>query len=150
MTFTQLTLAPATQLQAVHLVRVFAWEEKSYLLWEIWKAFVSTSDLLFESACNTSKKCKRETYSPCGTDEAVNPDKFFLCHLWASTSDTGLLCRVAWSRCIPSPPSQLQEQGTFALVLLWEKGVQETFVSWDGHTIEINFVPPHKKKLVNC
>lgn len=29
MTFKQLTPAPASQLQAVHLVRVFAWEEKA-------------------------------------------------------------------------------------------------------------------------
>lgn len=29
MTFKQLTLAPASQLQAVHLVRVFDWEEKA-------------------------------------------------------------------------------------------------------------------------
>lgn len=105
MTFKQLTLAPASQLQAVHLVRVFAWEVKATFLWEIWKAFVSTSGLLFERACNTSKKRKRENYGPCGTDEAVNPEKIFLCHLWAITSDTGLSCRVAWSRCIPSPPS---------------------------------------------
>lgn len=147
MTFKQLTLAPALQLQAVHLVRVFGWEEKSYLLWEIWKAFVSTSDLLFESACNTSKKCKRENYSPHRTNKAVNPEKIFLCHLWASASDTGLLCRVSWSRHIPSPHFlSYKRRGCLLWCFSGQRDCRKTgFMSLDGHTTETNFVLLHKK-----